>query len=103
MCTSRHAIRPRGLAEILSDIGGKPVPFKTASDQDHIAHLMAAGLSAPAAGVVLTWVNHINAGKWNGQSGDLEKLLDRGALPVHLEKDAARDFQPLAGEPASVA
>jgi len=46
MCKSRHAIRPQGLAEILSDIGSKPVPFKIAWDQDHIAHLMAVGLPA---------------------------------------------------------
>ena len=65
------------VAQILSDISGKPVPFKAVSDQDYIAQLMAAGLPEPAAGFVLAWVHGINAGEWDGQSGDLEKLLGR--------------------------
>ncbi|MEN2977587.1 SDR family oxidoreductase (plasmid) [Tistrella bauzanensis] len=65
------------VAQSLSDISGKPVPFNAVSDQDYIAHLMAAGLPEPAAGFVLAWAHGINAGEWDGQTGDLETLLGR--------------------------
>lgn len=65
------------IARILSDISGRPVPFKTVSDQEYIANLVSAGLPEPAAGFVLTWVHGVNAGEWEGKSGDLEKLLGR--------------------------
>jgi len=65
------------IAQILSDISGKAVPYKTVSDQEYIANLVSAGLPEPAAGFVLTWVHGVNAGEWEGRTGDLEKLLGR--------------------------
>jgi len=65
------------IAQILSDISGKPVPFHVLSDQDYIAQLVSLGLSEPAAGFMLKWVQGVNTGEWDGQSGDLEKLLGR--------------------------
>ncbi|MEN3161968.1 SDR family oxidoreductase [Tistrella mobilis] len=65
------------VAQILSDLSGRPVPFNAIPDQDYIARLMAAGLPEPAAGFVLAWVHGVNAGEWDGQSDDLEKLLGR--------------------------
>jgi NAD(P)H dehydrogenase (quinone) len=65
------------IAQILSDISGKPVPFIAGSDQDYIDHLMAAGLPEPVARFALGWVQGINAGEWGGNTGDLEKLLGR--------------------------
>ncbi|WP_372027170.1 SDR family oxidoreductase [Tistrella mobilis] len=71
------AVSFRDVAQILSDISGKPVPFNAIPDQDYIARLMAAGLPEPVAGFVLAWVQGVNAGEWDGQSDDLEKLLGR--------------------------
>lgn len=65
------------IARILSDISGKPVAYKPVSDQEYIANLVSAGLPEPAAGFVLRWVHGVNAGEWDGQTGDLEKLLGR--------------------------
>lgn len=65
------------VAGILSDIGGKPVPFVACSEQDYVDRLLAAGLPAPAAEFVLEWVRGINAGEWDGEAGDLETLLGR--------------------------
>lgn len=65
------------IAQILSDISGKPVPLSAISDQDYIAQLMSLGLPEPAAAFMLTWVRGVNAGEWDGESGDLEKLLGR--------------------------
>ena len=65
------------VAQILSDISGKPVPFVASSDQDYIAHLVAAGLPESAAGFALAWVQGVNAGAWDGKTGDLEHLLGR--------------------------
>jgi NAD(P)H dehydrogenase (quinone) len=65
------------VAQILSEISGKQVPYNVVSDQDYIAQLMAAGLPGPAAGFLLAWVHGITAGEWDGQTGDLETLLGR--------------------------
>lgn len=65
------------LARILSEIGDKPVPLKQVSDEDYIAQLVSVGLPEPAAAFVLTWVHGVNAGEWDGQTGDLAKLLGR--------------------------
>lgn len=65
------------IAQILSDISGKPVPFKAISDRDYVAQLMSLGLPEPAAGFMLKWVQGVNAGEWDGQSRNLENLLGR--------------------------
>ena len=39
--------------------------------------ILENGLPAPAADFILAWVGGINAGEWDGASGDLEKLLGR--------------------------
>tara|TARA_R110002020_G_scaffold26741_7_gene86492 strand:+ start:4933 stop:5520 length:588 start_codon:yes stop_codon:yes gene_type:complete len=65
------------VAQILTEISGKPVPFHAVSDQEYIAQLVAAGLPEPAADFVLAWIHGINAGEWDDKTGDLEKLLGR--------------------------
>tara|TARA_R110002020_G_scaffold25060_3_gene81571 strand:+ start:5649 stop:6539 length:891 start_codon:yes stop_codon:yes gene_type:complete len=65
------------IAQILSDISGRPVPYKTVSDEEYIGNLVSGGLPEPAAGFVLGWVHGVNAGEWEGKPGDLEKLLGR--------------------------
>ncbi len=65
------------IAQILSEISGKAMPFKVLSDRDYIAQLMSLGLPEPAAGFMLKWVLGVNAGERDGESGDLEKLLGR--------------------------
>ena len=65
------------VAQIVSGISGKPVPYVAGPDHDFIGRLRAAGLPAPAADFILAWVGGINAGEWDSASGDLEKLLGR--------------------------
>ena len=65
------------VAQIMSEISGKPVPYKAVSDKEYIANLMAAGLPELAAGFVLHWVQGVNEGEWDGRTGDLEKLIGR--------------------------
>ncbi|MGV0877575.1 SDR family oxidoreductase [Martelella sp. FLE1502] len=65
------------IAQILSEISGKAVPFNAMSDRDYIAQLVSLGLPEPAAGFMLRWVQGVNAGEWDGESGDLDKLLGR--------------------------
>ncbi|HEY8576983.1 MAG TPA: SDR family oxidoreductase [Devosia sp.] len=65
------------IADILSDVSGKKVPYVAGTDEDYIAHLMASGLPEPAARFALGWMQGVNSGAWDGQAGDLEKLLGR--------------------------
>ncbi|MFL9842459.1 SDR family oxidoreductase [Sphingomonas sp. ST-64] len=71
------AVSFRDIAQILSDVSGKPIPLRTVSDRDYIANLMEAGLPEPAASFVRLWVKGVAAGEWDGQTGDLERLLGR--------------------------
>ncbi|MBP0438343.1 SDR family oxidoreductase [Tianweitania sediminis] len=82
------------VAQILSDISGKPVPFVARSDEGYIAHLVAAGLPEPAAGFALAWVHGINAGEWDGKTGDLEKLLGRKPTTAAEFLDASYAAHP---------
>lgn len=72
-----QAVSFRDVAQIMTDISGNPVPFTTVSDQDYVANLIAVGLPEPAADFVLSWVHGATAGEWDGQTGDLERLLGR--------------------------
>ncbi len=88
------AVSLADIAQLLSEISGKPVPFVAGSDQDYTAHLMAAGLPEPAADFALAWVRGVISGEWDGGSGDLEKLLGRkptSATAFLRTRFAARD------------
>lgn len=65
------------VAQIMSEISGSQVEFHAVSEQDYVARLATAGLPEPAANFVLAWVKGVNAGEWDSQSGDLERLLGR--------------------------
>lgn len=65
------------IAQILSEITDKPVPYITVADQDFVDSKIAAGLPAPTAQFLLAWVHGINAGVWDGASDHLESLLGR--------------------------
>lgn len=69
------AVSFQDIAEILSDVSGKKVPYVAGTDEDYIAHLVASGLPEPAARFALGWMQGINSGAWDGEPGDLEKLL----------------------------
>ncbi len=71
------AVSLADIAQILSAISAKPVPFIACPEQDYLNRLMAAGLPEPAAHFALQWLQAINAGEFDGQTGDLEKLLGR--------------------------
>lgn len=65
------------VAETLSDISGRKVPYIAGSDEDYVAHLTSTGLPEPAARFALGWVQSVNAGAWDGKMSDLEQLLGR--------------------------
>jgi len=70
------------IAQILSEMTDKPVPYFAVADQDFVDNKTAAGLSEPAAHFVLAWVHGINAGAWDGASDHLENLLGRKPTTV---------------------
>lgn len=65
------------VAETLSDISGRKVPYVASTDEHYVAHLTSTGLPEPAARFALGWVKGVNAGAWDGKSSDLEQLLGR--------------------------
>jgi NAD(P)H dehydrogenase (quinone) len=70
------------VAEILAEISGTAVPHVPLSDEQYLEQLVAGGLPGPAAEFVLSWVHGINGGEWDGQSGDLERLLGRAPTTI---------------------
>ena len=65
------------IAEILSDIGKKPVPHVVISEQQYSANHVAAGLPPVVADFLTGWVVAINDGEYAEQTGDLERLIGR--------------------------
>lgn len=63
------------IANILSEILGKRVPFIPISDQEFLDLKLADGLPDFVAKFVLRWVQGMGEGEWSDQSGDLEKLI----------------------------
>lgn len=71
------AVSFSGIAQILSAVSGREVPYIATTDEDYIVHLIASGLPEPAACFALGWMQGVNSGAWDGKAGDLEKLLGR--------------------------
>jgi len=69
--TGGPAISFADVAQILSEIRGKAVPYITVSDEQYIANMVAAGLPQVAAQFALGWIDGINSGEWSKQTGDL--------------------------------
>jgi NAD(P)H dehydrogenase (quinone) len=79
-------------ARILSDISGTTVPYIPVTDEEFIAHLLAAGMPQPSAEFFMGWMHGINNGEWDGPSGDLERLIDHKpmATPTFLRRRYSR-------------
>lgn len=66
-----------GIAQILADIKGKPVPFSTITAQDYTDNVVAKGTPHHVAEFLKNWIVAIDEGEFEYQSGDLERLLGR--------------------------
>ena len=95
------AVSFRDIARIMSDISGKPAPVHTVSDEDYVANLVAAGLPEPAALFILDWVHGVNAGAWDGRTGDLERLLGRKPVSPALFLRATHAASGVSRAPVS--
>jgi NAD(P)H dehydrogenase (quinone) len=72
------------MAAILSRTTGETVPYVAVSDQDYIDARIAEGLPDFVAKFVLGWMQGMNRGEWDQQTGDLEALL--GRAPTTIEQ-----------------
>jgi NAD(P)H dehydrogenase (quinone) len=73
--TGDPAITFSDVAKILSEILGKKAPFTPVSDQEFIDLKVAEGIPQFVAEFALSWVQGMNNGEWERQSGDLERLI----------------------------
>ncbi len=65
------------IADILSKIRGKEVPYIPVSDDDYLKLISAAGLPEHIGTFVLKWVQVMAAGEWQESPKHLEKLIGR--------------------------
>ncbi|MGY4100101.1 SDR family oxidoreductase [Nocardia sp. R16R-3T] len=70
------------LAQVISQVSGKPVRYENLSEQDYRAALEQAGLPGAYAAVLADVDAGINAGILDVDSGDLQKLLGRPSTPA---------------------
>jgi NAD(P)H dehydrogenase (quinone) len=84
--TGDPAVSFSDIADILSKIHGKKVPYVPISEAEY---LKAIGTGVPdfVAAFVLGWVRNMNAGEWEEQTTDLETLIG------HKPKTAAEFFR----------
>ncbi len=73
--TGDPAVSFSDIADILSKIYGKSVPYITISDEEFIASARSQGVQDFVAEFVLGWVRGMNYGEWEGQTTDLETLI----------------------------
>jgi NAD(P)H dehydrogenase (quinone) len=75
--TGDPAVSFSDIADILSDIHGKKVPYVALSESDYLASMTANGAPDSLAQFVLEWVRNMNGGEWQEQTTDLETLIGR--------------------------
>ena len=95
--TGDPAITFSDVAKILSEVTGKEVPYSPISDQEFIELKVAQGFPEFVAKFALGWVQGMNNGEWERQSGDLEKLI--GHKP-QTATEYLRDEYPNVKHPA---
>ena len=72
-----NAISFADIAKILAEIKGQPVSFTTITAEEYIDIIVAKGVPRHVAGFITNWVVAMEAGEFEYQSGDIERLLGR--------------------------
>jgi NAD(P)H dehydrogenase (quinone) len=76
--TGGPAVSFSDIAAILTELHGKHVPYVPMSRAAYAAHLeQTAGVPSFVAEFACKWVDGMNAGEWEAQTGDLERLIGR--------------------------
>jgi NAD(P)H dehydrogenase (quinone) len=75
--TGDPAISFSDIATILTEIAGAPITYTPLTEQQYLERNRAAGVPDLAIEFVLGWLRGMNAGEWQEQTHDLEKLLGR--------------------------
>ncbi|RDI52135.1 SDR family oxidoreductase [Nocardia mexicana] len=70
------------LAQVISEVSGKPVRYQDLPQQDYAAALEKSGLPGEYAQVLADADTGIDAGLLDVTSGDLQKLLGRASTPA---------------------
>ncbi|UTA69171.1 SDR family oxidoreductase [Emticicia sp. 21SJ11W-3] len=65
------------IAKILAEIKAQPVPFTTITVEEYIEAIVSKGVPRNVAEFLTGWVEAIEGGEFEYQSGDLERLLGR--------------------------
>lgn len=78
------------MAEVLSKISGKNVPYKIISRKEYVDTVVPHRLPEAAAQFVDEWVQGLNMGEFDFQTNDLEKLI--GHKPKSIIKFFEEEF-----------
>ncbi|MGE7661170.1 SDR family oxidoreductase [Peribacillus sp. NPDC097197] len=65
------------IAEALSEISEKNIPYEVISEKEYIDTMVANGLPVHMTNFLLGWVRGINTGEFSETSRDLERLIGR--------------------------
>lgn len=65
------------IAKTLADIKGQPVSFTTITAEEYIDGMVVKGVPRHVAEFIAGWVLAMEAGEFEYQSGDLQRLLGR--------------------------
>ncbi|MEH3112337.1 SDR family oxidoreductase [Pedobacter terrae] len=72
-----QAVSFADIAKILSEIKGQSIPFTTITTVEYIDGMVAKGAPLHVAEFITSWITAMEAGEFEYQSGDLERLLGR--------------------------
>jgi NAD(P)H dehydrogenase (quinone) len=78
------------VAGLLTKIYGWDVPYEPLSEEEYLATKRSEGFPDFVVTFVLRWIEGMNAGEWQQQTGDLERLI--GRKPKTAEEYLRADY-----------
>lgn len=91
--TNKETWSFRDVADLLSEITGKEIPFLNLSRKDYAAYLEQAGIPEFYAAFAADWADTTKAGEFEEVSPILEELL--GRKPTHLKTYLSQVYTPV--------
>ena len=73
--TGHPPISFRDIADILTKLTGKNVPFERTSEKQHLETVMGAGFPEALAHFTYGWISNMGNGEWALETKDLETLI----------------------------
>ena len=91
--TGSESINFAGIAKILEDLKGQPVPYEIIADKAYKDMRVAEGIPPFMAEFAFNWVDFINSGEYDGSPEVIEKLLGRKTMTMRTYLESTQELE----------